>query len=96
MKKIGCHDNPCACKYGLLWQPTCMEKKMVVLATQNVYKMGYKEPCPRGLLWQPLCVSMWVAMAAMNACICKWWWQLWICMNMGCYDQKKASVRYRC
>jgi hypothetical protein len=49
-KKIGCHDNPCACKYGLLWQPTCMKKKMVVLATQNVYKMGYKEPCPRGLL----------------------------------------------
>ena len=64
MKKIGCHDNPCACKYGLLWQPTCMEKKWLFWQPKMCIKWAirnhvhgdyYDNPCvcQCGLLWWP-------------------------------------------
>lgn len=59
MKKKGCHGNLCACKYDLLWHPTCKKKTMVVLATQKVYKMGYKEAMSMGIVMTTLvCVNV--------------------------------------
>jgi hypothetical protein len=78
--------------YGI---PLVRKKQWLFWQPKRCIKWAIRKPCLWGLLWQPLCASMWVAMTAMNTCICKWWWQLWICMNMGCYDQKKTSVRYR-